>query len=151
MLVLFVRMIWNIHDCMGRSWQCLSPFFPSYLIAGYKELPVVRSHNSEIWYVFFFPKSALVSTVLYYWPQTARLFFLNFSSWSVPLYFFPFCTSCLCKWLSQHGFYLKSMFSIIHSSFPHMYFYRTLSFPLACSFQTVKSVETVTHFFNHSF
>ena len=58
-VVLFVRVIGNIHNFMERRWQpslSPSPFTSSQDI---RQLPNVRSDNSEIVYLFFFPYALL--------------------------------------------------------------------------------------------
>lgn len=112
----------------------LSPSLPTSL-QGIRQLPVVRSDYSEIGCVFTFsPRSCSSEYNSCYWSQTARLifFFLILVVSLILSVFFLLCVSHLCKWLFQHSFYLSRMFSIIHSSSPHICCYRALSFPWEC-------------------
>lgn len=73
----------------GDGNACLLSSLPTSL-QGIRNCQLLDHIILKFGMFFFSPRVARVSTVLYYWPQTAKLFFLNFSSWSVPLYFFPF-------------------------------------------------------------
>lgn len=123
-------------------------------LQGIRQLPIVRSDNSEIGCVFTFsPRSCSSEYSSCYWPQTARLFFFLILVVSLILCgFFPFmCVSPMQMAFPAQFLPVKYVqhYSLLFSTY---IFLQGPSLFLGNAFVFhISAVETVIHFLNHRF